>query len=94
MAAASSTPNGFLLKQFLSFPGPGFLVTGGFIDMDNWATNIKSGSQLGYQLLRVITLSPLMLIVIQHMADKLGVATGKSLAVNMRAFSGAGFRMS
>lgn len=76
--------NGFTLKQFLSFLGPGFLVTVGFIDPGNWATNIEGGSQFGYQLLWVITLSTLMLIVIQHMAAKLGIATGKSLAVNIR----------
>ena len=84
MAAASSAPNGFSLKQFLSFLGPGFLVTVGFIDPGNWATDIEGGSQFGYQLLWVITLSTLMLIVIQHMAAKLGIATGKSLAVNIR----------
>lgn len=83
MAAASSAPNGFSLKQFLSFLGPGFLVTVGFIDPGNWATNIEGGSKFGYQLLWVITLSTLMLIVIQHMAAKLGIATGKSLAVNI-----------
>ena len=72
------------MKQFLSFLGPGFLVTVGFIDPGNWATNIQGGSQFGYKLLWVITLSTLMLIVIQHMAAKLGIATGKSLAVNIR----------
>jgi manganese transport protein len=80
----ASVKNGFSLKQFLSFLGPGFLVTVGFIDPGNWATNIKGGSQFGYQLLWVITLSTLMLIIIQHMAAKLGIATGKSLAVNIR----------
>jgi manganese transport protein len=84
MAAATSAPNGFSIKQFLSFLGPGFLVTVGFIDPGNWATNIEGGSKFGYQLLWVITLSTLMLIVIQHMAAKLGIATGKSLAVNIR----------
>ena len=80
----ASKKNGFTLKQFLSFLGPGFLVTVGFIDPGNWATNIEGGSKFGYQLLWVITLSTLMLIVIQHMAAKLGIATGKSLAVNIR----------
>ena len=71
-------------KTILSFLGPGFLVTVGFIDPGNWATNIEGGSRFGYQLLWVITLSTLMLIVIQHMAAKLGIATGKSLAVNIQ----------
>lgn len=74
----------FPLKTLLGFLGPGFLVTVGFIDPGNWATNIEGGSKFGYELLWVITLSTLMLIVIQNMAAKLGIATGKSLAVNIR----------
>lgn len=72
------------LKRVLSFLGPGFLVTVGFIDPGNWATNIEGGAKFGYDLLWVITLSTLMLILIQHMSAKLGIATGKSLAVNIR----------
>jgi manganese transport protein len=75
---------GFPLKTILGFLGPGFLVTVGFIDPGNWATNIEGGSRFGYQLLWVVTLSTMMLVVIQHMAAKLGIATGKSLAVNIR----------
>ncbi|MFH1139354.1 MAG: Nramp family divalent metal transporter [Pseudomonadota bacterium] len=75
---------GTFLKNLLGFLGPGFLVTVGFIDPGNWATNIEGGSRFGYDLLWVITLSTLMLIVIQNMAAKLGIATGKSLAVNIR----------
>lgn len=74
----------FKIKKVLSFLGPGFLITVGFIDPGNWATNIEGGSRFGYDLLWVITLSTVMLIVIQHMAAKLGIATGKSLAVNIR----------
>ncbi len=72
------------LRLMLRFLGPGFLVTVGFIDPGNWATNIEGGAKFGYDLLWVITLSTGMLIVIQHMAAKLGIATGKSLAVNIR----------
>ena len=71
-------------RTILRFLGPGFLVTVGFIDPGNWATNIEGGSKYGYDLLWVITLSTIMLIIIQHMAAKLGIATGKSLAVNIR----------
>ncbi|MDK2857197.1 MAG: hypothetical protein PWQ29_691 [Verrucomicrobiota bacterium] len=80
----ASVKKGVTFKQFLSFLGPGFLVTVGFIDPGNWATNMEGGAQFAYQLLWVITLSTLMLVVIQHMAAKLGIATGKSLAVNIR----------
>ena len=71
-------------RTMLRFLGPGFLVTVGFIDPGNWATNIEGGSKFGYDLLWVITLSTIMLIIIQHMSAKLGIATGKSLAVNIR----------
>ena len=76
----------FSLKKLFSFLGPGFLITIGFIDPGNWATNIEGGSRFGYELLWVVTLGTLMLILIQHMAAKLGIATGKSLAVNIREF--------
>jgi manganese transport protein len=84
MATVAAAKKEFPLKTLLSFLGPGFLVTVGFIDPGNWATNIEGGSNFGYQLLWVITLSTIMLIVIQNMAAKLGIATGKSLAVNIR----------
>ncbi len=71
-------------RKILAFLGPGFLITVGFIDPGNWATNIEGGSSFGYNLLWVITLSTLMLVVIQSMAAKLGIATGKSLACNIR----------
>lgn len=74
----------FPLKTLLTFLGPGFIITVGFIDPGNWATNIEGGSRFGYDLLWVITLSTTMLIVIQHMAAKLGIASGKSLAANIR----------
>jgi manganese transport protein len=82
--AVKTAKKEFPFKTLLSFMGPGFIVTVGFIDPGNWATNIEGGSKFGYQLLWVITLSTLMLIVIQNMAAKLGIATGKSLAVNIR----------
>ncbi len=74
----------FSLKTLLSFLGPGFLVTVGFVDPGNWATNIEGGAKFGYELLWVVTLGTIMLIIIQHIAAKLGIATGKSLAVNIR----------
>ena len=73
----------FSLKTLFSFLGPGFLVTVGFIDPGNWATNIEGGSRFGFELLWVVTLGTVMLLLIQHMAAKLGIATGKSLAVNI-----------
>jgi manganese transport protein len=84
MTTVTAAKKEFPIKTLLRFLGPGFLVTVGFIDPGNWATNIEGGSKFGYELLWVITLSTIMLIVIQNMAAKLGIATGKSLAVNIR----------
>lgn len=60
--------------------GPGLLVTVGFIDPGNWASNMAAGSQFGYSLLWVVTIATLMLIVLQHNAAHLGIATGMCLA--------------
>ena len=84
MLTIKNFSNEITLKRLLRFLGPGFLVTVGFIDPGNWATNIEGGAKFGYDLLWVITLSTMMLILIQHMSAKLGIATGKSLAVNIR----------
>ena len=54
--------------------GPGLLVTVGFIDPGNWASNMAAGSQFGYALLWIVTLSTIMLIVLQHNAAHLGIA--------------------
>jgi len=56
------------------------LVTVGFIDPGNWASNIAAGSQYGYTLLWMVTLSTVMLIVLQHNAAHLGIVTGKCLS--------------
>lgn len=74
--------------DILKFVGPGFLVTVGFIDPGNWATNVAAGSTYGYDLLWVITLSTLMLIVLQHNAAHLGIVTGLCLAESSTKFFG------
>jgi manganese transport protein len=66
--------------NFLKYVGPGFLVTVGFIDPGNWAANVAAGSVFGYELLWVVTLSTLMLIILQHNAAHLGIATGLCLS--------------
>lgn len=63
-------------KEFLRYIGPGILVTVGFIDPGNWASNIAAGSTFGYKLLWIVTLSTIMLIILQHNAAHLGIATG------------------
>lgn len=65
---------------FLRYIGPGLLVTVGFIDPGNWASNIAAGSSHGYTLLWVVTLATLMLLILQHNAAHLGIASGQCLA--------------
>lgn len=60
--------------------GPGLLVTVGFIDPGNWASNFAAGSEFGYALLWVVTLSTIMLIVLQHNVAHLGIVTGLCLS--------------
>lgn len=66
--------------EILRHIGPGLLVTVGFIDPGNWASNMAAGSQFGYGLLWVVTLSTIMLIVLQRNAAHLGIVTGTCLA--------------
>jgi manganese transport protein len=66
--------------NFLRYIGPGLLVTVGFIDPGNWAANIAAGSEYGYTLLWMVSLSTFMLIVLQHNAAHLGIATGLCLS--------------
>ena len=75
-----------LKKEFLRYLGPGFLITVGFIDPGNWATNIEGGARHNYDLLWVITLSTLMLILLQRLSARIGIISGKSLAANVREF--------
>jgi len=66
--------------DILRFIGPGLLVTVGFIDPGNWASNLAAGAQFGYALLWMVTLSTVMLILLQHNVAHLGIATGLCLS--------------
>jgi len=66
--------------DILKFIGPGVLVTVGFIDPGNWASNLAAGAQFGYSLLWMVTLSTIMLIFLQHNVAHLGIATGLCLS--------------
>jgi manganese transport protein len=67
-------------RKLFAFAGPGFLVSVGYMDPGNWATDLAGGSKFNYTLLFVIMLSNLMAILLQSLAVKLGVATGRDLA--------------
>jgi len=66
--------------DILKFIGPGLLVTVGFIDPGNWASNLAAGSDFGYALLWMVTLSTVFLIILQHNVAHLGIATGLCLS--------------
>lgn len=67
-------------RKALAFAGPGYMVAVGYMDPGNWATDLAGGAQFGYRLLSVILISNMMAILLQMLAVKLGVVTGRDLA--------------
>ena len=67
-------------RKALAFAGPGYMVAVGYMDPGNWATDLAGGSRFGYTLLSVILISNMMAILLQALALKLGIATGRDLA--------------
>jgi len=72
--------NGSSFRKMMAFVGPGLMVAVGYMDPGNWATDIAGGSSFGYTLLSVILISNLFAILLQHLALKLGIVTGRDLA--------------
>src|SRR5215468_240731 len=70
---------GFWRKLF-AFAGPGYLVAVGYMDPGNWATDLAGGARYGYTLLSVILISNLMAILLQALAVRLGIGSGRDLA--------------
>src|ERR1700674_1795988 len=68
------------LRKLFAFAGPGFLIAVGYMDPGNWATDLAAGSKYNYALLSVIMLLNFMAILLQALAIKLGVVTGRDLA--------------
>ena len=75
-------------RRLLAFVGPGYLVSVGYMDPGNWATDIAGGSKFGYTLLSVVLISNLMAILLQSLCVRLGVATGRDLAQACRDYFG------
>ena len=71
---------GSFWRKMLAYAGPGFLVSVGYMDPGNWATDLAGGARYGYTLLSVILISNLIAILLQHLCVKLGIATGRDLA--------------
>ena len=73
-------------RKMLAFAGPGYMVAVGYMDPGNWATDLAAGARFNYALLSVIMISNLMAIVLQALAVKLGVVTGRDLAQACRDY--------
>ncbi|HWK95831.1 MAG TPA: Nramp family divalent metal transporter [Pseudolabrys sp.] len=71
---------GSWLRRLIAFSGPGYMVSVGYMDPGNWATDLAGGSKFGYTLLAVIMISNLMAILLQALSARLGIATGRDLA--------------
>src|ERR1700736_83393 len=67
-------------RKMLAFAGPGYLVAVGYMDPGNWATDLAGGARYGYTLLSVIIISNFMAILLQALAARLGIASGRDLA--------------
>ncbi|QDL93882.1 divalent metal cation transporter (plasmid) [Paroceanicella profunda] len=76
---------GSWMRRLLAFIGPGYMISVGYMDPGNWATDLAGGAQFGYTLLSVIMISNLMAILLQALAARLGIATGRDLAQACRA---------
>src|SRR5579863_5137190 len=72
--------NAAFWRKMLAFAGPGYLVAVGYMDPGNWATDLAGGARFGYTLLSVIMISNLMAILLQALALRLGIASGRDLA--------------
>src|SRR6187401_3015778 len=72
-------------RRLFAFSGPAYLVSVGYMDPGNWATDIAAGAKLGYALLWVLLMSNLMAVLLQSLSARLGIATGMDLAQASRA---------
>jgi manganese transport protein len=74
------SPGGSKWKRILSFFGPAYLVSVGYMDPGNWATDLAGGSQFGYTLIWVLLMSNLMALLLQSLSARLGIVRGRDLA--------------
>ena len=78
--------SGNWLRRMFAFAGPAYLVSVGYMDPGNWATDLQGGARFGYQLVWVLLMSNLMAVLLQTLAARLGVVTGKDLAQACRDY--------
>jgi manganese transport protein len=79
-------PSGNWLRRLFAFAGPAYLVSVGYMDPGNWATDLAGGARFGYQLIWVLLMSNLMAVLLQTLSVRLGVVTGKDLAQACRDY--------
>ena len=77
--------SGSWFRRLFTFAGPAYLVSVGYMDPGNWATDLAGGSRFGYQLVWVLLMSNLMAVLLQTLSARLGVVTGQDLAQACRA---------
>ena len=78
--ASVSTSQASLWRRMFAFAGPAYLVSVGYMDPGNWATDLEGGARFGYQLLWVLLMSNLMAILLQTLSARLGIVAGRDLA--------------
>src|SRR4029077_5511304 len=69
-----------VVRKMFAFAGPAYLVSVGYMDPGNWATDLQGGARFGYQLVWVLLMSHLVAVLLQALSARLGVVTGKDLA--------------
>src|SRR5579872_2355626 len=74
------TTHATVFRRMLAFAGPAYLVSVGYMDPGNWATDLEGGARFGYRLLWVLVMSNLMAILLQTLAARLGIVAGRDLA--------------
>src|SRR5262245_49622803 len=77
---------GSWFRRLLAFAGPAYLVSVGYMDPGNWATDLAGGSRFGYMLIWILLMSNLMAVLLQTLSARLGIVTGKDLAQACRDF--------
>jgi manganese transport protein len=85
-ASVAVPQGGVWFRRLFAFMGPGYMVSVGYMDPGNWATDLAGGASFGYTLLFIIMLSNLMAILLQALAARLGIVTGRDLAQACRAY--------
>ncbi len=83
-ASVDTTKKRGFFRKLIAFMGPAYLVSVGYMDPGNWATDIAGGSQFGYKLIWVLLMSNIMALLLQSLSVRLGIVRGRDLAQSCR----------